>query len=109
MSYVVLALGALLSLCGAVAIFTGYPIIEVERGWASVYLRFHGVFLRHRDACPGLAVAQAVQLACSPQAGNGVTPLWRQPVTRTSNETRIEPSPGFASASSWGAGTSMPR
>ncbi|MGQ0446411.1 MAG: hypothetical protein ACT4O2_15125 [Beijerinckiaceae bacterium] len=35
-SYLVLALGVLLSLCGAVAIATGYGIIQVERGWAGV-------------------------------------------------------------------------
>jgi hypothetical protein len=34
MSYLVLALGALLSLCGAIAIYVGYGIILVERGWA---------------------------------------------------------------------------
>lgn len=36
MSYLVLALGVLLSLCGALAIHAGYGIIQVERGWASV-------------------------------------------------------------------------
>jgi hypothetical protein len=36
MSYLVLALGALLSLCGAFAISAGYGIIQVERGWAGV-------------------------------------------------------------------------
>ncbi len=36
MSYLVLALGALLSLCGALAIYVGYGIILVERGWAGV-------------------------------------------------------------------------
>jgi hypothetical protein len=36
MSYLVLALGVLLSLCGAFAIYAGYGIIEVERGWTSV-------------------------------------------------------------------------
>lgn len=35
-SYLVLALGALLSLCGAVAIAASYGIIQVERGWAGV-------------------------------------------------------------------------
>ncbi len=36
MSYLVLALGGLLALCGAVALFTSYGIIMVERGWAGV-------------------------------------------------------------------------
>ncbi|SRR5579875_1241027 len=36
MSYLVLALGAFLSLCGAFAIYAGYGIIEVERGWATL-------------------------------------------------------------------------
>ncbi|HET6375488.1 MAG TPA: hypothetical protein VFF88_05515 [Methylocella sp.] len=36
MSYAVFALGALLSLCGALAIHAGYGIIQVERGWAEV-------------------------------------------------------------------------
>ena len=36
MSYLVVALGALLSLCGAFAIYAGYGIILVERGWAGV-------------------------------------------------------------------------
>ena len=35
-SYLVLVLGALLALCGAVAISAGYGIIQVERGWAGV-------------------------------------------------------------------------
>lgn len=35
MSYVVLALGVFLSLCGAIAAVAGYGIIEVERGWAT--------------------------------------------------------------------------
>jgi hypothetical protein len=36
MSYLVLALGVLLSLCGAIAVSTSYGIIQVERGWAGV-------------------------------------------------------------------------
>ncbi|HET6378458.1 MAG TPA: hypothetical protein VFG05_09170 [Methylocella sp.] len=36
MSYAVFAMGALLSLCGALAIYAGYGIIQVERGWAEV-------------------------------------------------------------------------
>jgi hypothetical protein len=36
MTYLVIALGALLSICGALAISAGYPIIQVERGWAGV-------------------------------------------------------------------------
>jgi hypothetical protein len=35
MSYLVLALGFFLSLCGAMAIVAGYGIIQVERGWAT--------------------------------------------------------------------------
>lgn len=36
MSYLVLAAGAILALSGAVALFTSYGIILVERGWAGV-------------------------------------------------------------------------
>ncbi|WP_036260538.1 hypothetical protein [Methylocapsa aurea] len=36
MSYLVFGLGLLLSSCGAYAIYFGYGIIAVERGWASV-------------------------------------------------------------------------
>ena len=36
MSYLVFALGLLLSICGAAAISFGYGIIDVERGWANV-------------------------------------------------------------------------
>jgi hypothetical protein len=36
MSYLVLALGLLLAICGAASISIGYEIINVERGWASV-------------------------------------------------------------------------
>jgi hypothetical protein len=36
MSYLVLALGTLLSLCGAISISASYGIIQVERGWAGV-------------------------------------------------------------------------
>jgi hypothetical protein len=36
MPYLVLALGAVLSICGALSIYFGYGIIEVERGWTGV-------------------------------------------------------------------------
>lgn len=36
MAYVLLAVGALMSLAGAVAAFNGYSIIQVEQGWSSV-------------------------------------------------------------------------
>jgi hypothetical protein len=36
MSYLILALGILLAICGAAAISFGYGIIDVERGWANV-------------------------------------------------------------------------
>ncbi len=36
MTYLILALGALLALCGALAILAGYPVIQIERGWAGV-------------------------------------------------------------------------
>jgi hypothetical protein len=36
MKYVLLIFGILLGIAGAVSIYTGYGIIEVERGWASV-------------------------------------------------------------------------
>ena len=36
MAYIVMALGVLMSIIGLGAIATGYPIIEVERGWATV-------------------------------------------------------------------------
>ena len=36
MAYIVMALGLLMSVVGLAAIATGYPIIEVERGWATV-------------------------------------------------------------------------
>ena len=36
MAYIVLAAGAVMALLGALAIITGYPIIQIERGWATV-------------------------------------------------------------------------
>jgi hypothetical protein len=36
MPYLVLALGAVLSICGALSIYFGYGIVEVERGWTGV-------------------------------------------------------------------------
>ena len=36
MAYLVIAIGALMSLIGVSAIVSGFPIIEVERGWAEV-------------------------------------------------------------------------
>ena len=36
MAYILLALGAVMSLVGLVAMITGYPSIEMERGWATV-------------------------------------------------------------------------
>ena len=36
MPYVVLALGVVLSICGALSIYFGYGIIEIERGWTGV-------------------------------------------------------------------------
>ena len=36
MAYIVLVAGAVMALLGALAIITGYPIIQIERGWATV-------------------------------------------------------------------------
>lgn len=36
MAFIVLAVGLVMALLGAVAIVTGYPIIQIERGWATV-------------------------------------------------------------------------
>ncbi len=36
MSYVIFGLGLLLAVCGSSAVYFGYGIVEVERGWSSV-------------------------------------------------------------------------
>jgi hypothetical protein len=91
MSYLVLALGALLALCGAFAISAGYGIIQVERGWAGV--------IAGATALSGGIVTIALAfilhslsgLHALLNTGKGLTPLPRELGEDETSELRPEP------------------
>ncbi|MGA7383786.1 MAG: hypothetical protein WBW81_03545 [Methylocella sp.] len=95
MSYLVLALGALLSLCGAFAMYAGYGIIQVERGWAG--------FIAGATALSGGIVTIALGFILQSLSGlhallktkKGLTPLPRELGEDEASELRPEPGLAF--------------
>jgi hypothetical protein len=86
MSYLVLGLGAFLWLCGAIAIYTGYGIIEVERGWASVIAGSVAFSSGIVTLALGLILHRLTRLHAILKAGQGVTPPLRELAWRTDYE-----------------------
>ena len=75
MSYLVFALGALLSLCGAFAISAGYGIIQVERGWAGVIAGATALSGGIVTIALGFILHSLSGLHALDKTGKGLTPL----------------------------------
>jgi hypothetical protein len=95
MSYLVLALGALLSLCGAFAIFAGYGIIQVERGWAGVIAGATALSGGIVTIALGFILHSLSGLHALYKAGKGLTPLPRERGEDEASELRPEPGLAF--------------
>jgi hypothetical protein len=91
MSYLVLALGALLSLCGAFAIYAGYGIIQVERGWAGVIAGATALSGGIVTIALGFILHSLSGLLALHKAGNGLTPIPRELGEKEASELRPEP------------------
>ena len=95
MSYLVLAMGAFLSLCGALALYAGYGIIQVERGWASFIAGSVAFSCGIVTLALGLILHRLSSLFAPLKAGEDAVPLPRELARRTPGELRREPSPDF--------------
>jgi hypothetical protein len=93
MSYLVLALGAFLSLCGAFAIYAGYGIIQVERGWASVIAGSMAFSCGIVTLALGLILHRLSSMHASLKSGESIPPPLRELPRRTAGEPHREYSP----------------
>lgn len=93
MSYLVLALGAFLSLCGAFAIYAGYGIIQVERGWASVIAGSMALSCGVVTLALGLILHRLSSMHASLKSGESITPPLRELSRRMAGEPHREYSP----------------
>jgi hypothetical protein len=96
MSYLVLALGALLSLCGAVAIYAGYGIIQVERGWAGVIAGATALAGGIVTIALGFILHGLSGLHVLLKSRKGLTPLPRELGEGGAGELRAEPGLAFS-------------
>jgi len=94
MSYLVLALGALLSLGGAVAIYAGYGIIQVERGWAGVIAGATALSGGIVTIALGFILRSLSGLHALHKTGKGLTPLPRE--LAEDEASGLRPEPGLA-------------
>jgi hypothetical protein len=90
MSYLVFALGALLSLCGAFAIYAGYGIILVERGWAGVIAGATALSGGIVTIALGFILHSLSGLHALRKTGQGLTPLPRGLGEDEAGEVRSE-------------------
>ena len=95
MSYLVLALGALLSLCGAFAIYAGYGIILVERGWAGVIAGATALSGGIVTIALGFILHSLSGLHALLKTGKGLTPLPGELGEDEASELRPEPGLAF--------------
>ena len=95
MSYLVFALGVLLSLCGAFAIAAGYGIIQVERGWAGVIAGATTLSGGIVTIALGFILHSLSGLRALLKTGKGSTPLPRELGEDEASE--FGPEPGLAS------------
>ncbi len=95
MSYLVLALGALLSLCGAFAIYAGFGIIQVERGWAGVIAGATALSGGIVTIALGFILHKLSGLHTLLKSGKGLTPMPRGAAENDAGELRPEPGPTF--------------
>jgi hypothetical protein len=94
MSYLVVALGALLSLCGAFAIYAGYGIILVERGWAGVIAGATLLSGGIMTIALGFILHSLSGLHALLKTGQGLTPLPGE--FREDEASELRPEPGLA-------------
>jgi hypothetical protein len=94
MSYLVLALGALLALCGAFAISAGYGIIQVERGWAGVIAGATALSGGIVTIALGFILHSLSGLRALHKTGKGLTPLPGE--LREDEASELRPEPGLA-------------
>jgi len=95
MSYLVLALGILLSLCGAFAISAGYGIIQVERGWAGVIAGATALSGGIVTIALGFVLHSLSGLHALLETRKGLTPLPRELGDQEASELRPEPGLAF--------------
>jgi hypothetical protein len=95
MSYLVFALGALLSLCGAFAIAAGYGIIQVERGWAGVIAGATALSGGIVTITLGFVLHSLSGLHALLKTGKGLTPLPRELGEDEASELGSEPGLAF--------------
>lgn len=95
MSYLVLALGALLSLCGAFAIYAGIGIIQVERGWAGVIAGATALSSGIVTIALGIILHKLSGLHTLLKSGKGLTPMPRGAAENGAGELRPEPGLAF--------------
>jgi hypothetical protein len=95
MSYLVLSLGALLSLGGAFAIYAGYGIIQVERGWAGVIAGATALSGGIVTIALGFILHSLSGLHALHKSGKGLTPLPRELAEDVASELRPEPGLAF--------------
>jgi hypothetical protein len=95
MSYLVLALGTLLALCGAFAISAGYGIIQVERGWAGVIAGATALSGGIVTIALGFILRSLSGLHALLNTGKGLTPLPRELGEDEASELRPEPGLAF--------------
>ncbi|MCI0598350.1 MAG: hypothetical protein L0Y50_01580 [Beijerinckiaceae bacterium] len=77
MSYLILALGALLSLGGALALHASYGIVQVERGWAGVIAGSTALSCGIMTIALGLILHRLTSFYALLKAGTGVAQLPR--------------------------------
>ena len=94
MSYLVVALGTLLSLCGAFAIYAGYGIIQVERGWAGVIAGATALSGGIVTIALGFILHSLSGLHALLKTGEGLTPLPGELGEDEASE--LGPEPGLA-------------
>jgi hypothetical protein len=87
MSYLVLALGAFLSLCGALAVYTGYGIIQVERGWASVIAGSTAFSCGIVTLALGLILHRLSSMHASLKSGENIPPPLREEAPLMASES----------------------
>lgn len=99
MPYLVIALGALLSLCGALAISAGYPIIQVERGWSGVIAGSTALSCGIVTIALGLILQRLAGLQALLETANGVLGARRETGDAETGEPILDHGPTLGPAS----------
>jgi hypothetical protein len=108
MSYFVLALGVLLSLCGAIAIFESYGIIQVERGWAGVIAGATALSGGIVTIALGFILHNLSGLHALLKTGTGLAPLPRELAEDEASKLRPEAGLAFSPETSMVSETRPP-